>query len=129
MWAVRGSIDGLKSVFLNLLNNASQAIGKTDQGRLVIQARNIVSEGERRVSIQVQDNGPGIPEANLKRVFQPFFTTKAANKGGTGLGLAIVKRQVEDHGGQVAVDASPDLGGARFTIDLPAAASIQGTSR
>jgi signal transduction histidine kinase len=63
----------------------------------------------------VDDNGPGIAEADRARVFEPYYTTKAH---GTGLGLAIVKRIAFDHGGSVAVSASP-LGGARFTLRLP----------
>lgn len=65
----------------------------------------------------MDDNGPGIPESDRDRVFDPYFTTKAE---GTGLGLPIVKKVVLEHGGTVALVSSP-LGGARFVISLPLA--------
>lgn len=116
LWEVRGVADGLKSVFLNLINNAVQAID--GPGRILIVAENLVAE--HMVRIRVSDSGPGIPEAMREKVFKPFFTTKAQNKSGTGLGLAIVRNVVRDHGGSVFVTAGPE-GGACFDIRLPAA--------
>lgn len=116
LWPVRGVVDGLKSVFLNLINNAVQAID--GPGRLQIIAENLV--GEHMVRIRVSDSGPGIPPALREKVFAPFFTTKAQNKSGTGLGLAIVRNVVRDHGGSVSVGEGPE-GGACFDIRLPAA--------
>jgi signal transduction histidine kinase len=66
------------------------------------------------VDLIVEDNGPGIPEAERDRVFEPYYTTKA---GGTGLGLAIVHRIVLDHGGDIDVETSA-TGGARFRVWL-----------
>jgi two-component system phosphate regulon sensor histidine kinase PhoR len=72
--------------------------------------------------LAVSDQGPGIPEADIERVFERFYRvdkSRARDPGGTGLGLAIVKHLVELHGGHVRVDNQPD-GGARFTLTLPA---------
>jgi len=70
------------------------------------------------VRIVVADNGHGIDDGHLERVFLPFFTTKD-EKHGTGLGLAIVKRIVDSHDGRVEVES--DGGGTRFVIHLPVA--------
>ena len=111
---VYGSVDAMKSLFLNLINNAIQAMER--RGTVTIRAT--ACADERLIRVVVQDTGPGIPEELLERVFQPFFTTKAKNKGGTGLGLAIVSNVVRDHGGRVSVE-NVDEGGARFTVELP----------
>ena len=68
--------------------------------------------------LTVADNGPGIAEANLDKVFDPFFTL-TRNRGGTGLGLAIVRSLATAHGG--GVSALPSSSGAVFRITLPAA--------
>jgi CheY-like chemotaxis protein len=68
--------------------------------------------------LEVEDDGPGVPQAILARIFDPFFTTKPAGVG-TGLGLAIVLSVVREHGGRVQV-LNPPGGGAVFQIELPA---------
>ena len=73
---------------------------------------------KHRVSLAVTDDGPGIPPQILPRIFEPFYTTKAAQEG-TGLGLAITRAIVRDHGGEIAAESGPE-GGATFTITLPA---------
>jgi two-component system, OmpR family, phosphate regulon sensor histidine kinase PhoR len=73
------------------------------------------------VRLVVSDEGPGIPDQDLPRVFERFYRvdkSRARDPGGTGLGLAIVKHLVELHGGTVAVDNRPE-GGARFTMTFP----------
>ena len=70
------------------------------------------------MEITVADNGPGLPDADRDRLFQPFFTTRS---DGTGLGLALVQKFVVTHNGQVRADDRPG-GGAVFTV-LPAARS------
>ena len=67
--------------------------------------------------LEVADNGPGIPEADLGRIFDPFFTSKAGV--GTGLGLAISRRIVEEIDGSLVASQDEQLGGARFTVRLP----------
>jgi len=73
------------------------------------------------VATSVADSGPGIPEGDAERVFDPFYTTKDPGKG-TGLGLAIVARAVEDAGGTIWVTRSRE-GGAAFRILLPMASA------
>ena len=112
---VLGDAGQLQQVLMNLIGNARQALvqeGKAGTIRLRT-ARN----GDRRMVLQVIDDGPGIPQAILARIFDPFFTTKPAGVG-TGLGLAIVLSVVREHGGQVSV-SSPPGGGSVFTVELP----------
>ena len=117
---IKGNADELKSVFLNLINNAIQAID--GDGTVAISADLLVDE--RAICVRVCDTGPGIPEAIRDKIFQPFFTTKAQNKGGTGLGLAIVKRAIDAHSGRIEVSAGP-RGGACFDIVIPVTPSLQ----
>jgi signal transduction histidine kinase len=72
-----------------------------------------------RVALRVEDDGPGVPEAERERVFGLFQRLDPATEG-TGVGLAIVKRVAERHGGRAWVEAS-DLGGAAFVVTMPAA--------
>jgi two-component system sensor histidine kinase PilS (NtrC family) len=102
----------LRQVLWNLLANAAQAIRGAGKGGVV---RVSCEAREGGVTLAVADDGPGIPSAELSRIFTPFFTTKPS---GTGLGLAVVQRIVDAHGGAIAVDAAPG-GGARFTVRLP----------
>lgn len=96
-------------VLLNLVLNAIEA--SKSGARVQIVARRM----ERGVQIEVLDEGPGIPEDLLPRIFNPFVTTKAS---GTGLGLAISHRIIEAHGGSLRVVNRPE-GGARFSMWLP----------
>ena len=102
----------LQRVLVNLLSNAADACESS--GRIEIHAR-LIGRGRRTVEIVVADDGPGIAPEVLERVFNPFFTTRAA---GTGLGLAIVHRIVESHGGGITAGNRPG-GGAEFHIRLP----------
>src|SRR5690606_9810436 len=108
---VRGDALGLELALVNLLRNARQGC---PDGAVELGWR--VAEG--RVAIHVDDAGPGVPEAERKRVFEPFHTTRLPGEG-TGLGLAIVERIAREHGGEARVSASP-LGGARFELVLDA---------
>src|SRR5262249_26096568 len=76
----------------------------------------------RQIAIAVSDEGPGIPDKDLTRIFERFYRvdkSRARDPGGTGLGLSIVKHLVELHGGEVRAENRAE-GGARFTITLPA---------
>jgi len=107
----------LQQVFVNILGNARQAIEPFQrEGRIVVRTR--VEEGW--VTIEFQDNGPGIRPEHLARIFDPFFTTKPAGKG-TGLGLSLSYGLIQEHGGRIT--ARSELGqGATFVIELPVAA-------
>ncbi len=98
-------------VLLNLLTNSIQA---TDAGGKI---NVVITSSEEQVSIAVQDNGYGIPEENLTKIFEPFFSTKAVGVG-TGMGLYISSGIVTKLGGVMAVDSQPDKG-TTFTIELP----------
>ena len=102
----------LQQILLNLVNNAFQAV---DDGCILeIEAS---PEGSDKVRIVISDNGCGMPEENLSRIFKPFFTTKEAN-GGTGLGLAITYGLVKKLHGDITVK-SKLREGTTFTITLP----------
>jgi two-component system NtrC family sensor kinase len=105
----------MQQVFLNIINNARQAMEgeKHKGGSLRVTT---LTAGER-VRIIFEDTGPGIPEENVKKVFNPFFTTKEVGKG-TGLGLSLCYGIVTEHGGTINVQSKPGMG-ATFTIELP----------
>lgn len=110
----------IQQIVLNLAQNAKDAIVMSGQGS------RIVFRGYRQredVVVEVQDDGPGIPDRIRTKIFEPFFTTKPVGKG-TGLGLAIVNRIVEEHKGKLIVD-SDEGRGTRFRICLPAASAEQ----
>ena len=119
---VHGDPVQLEQVLLNLMINARQAmLGKG--GSLTVKAAMVEGSAEE-LKIQVIDTGPGIPEAVLPKIFQPFFTTKGtARKGevkGTGLGLAICQEIVQHHKGRIDVESVVGKG-TTFTIVLPIA--------
>lgn len=104
----------IKQVFVNLLNNAAQAIAATGRGGLVRVTANPWLDG---VAVSVADDGPGMPPDIAARVFEPFFSTKAEGEG-TGLGLSICQGIVKEHGGLITLDTAPGRG-ATFTVQLP----------
>jgi two-component system NtrC family sensor kinase len=107
----------LQQVFLNLVNNAVDAILEhSAQGDLWVRT---AKEGDRFV-IEFVDSGPGVKDST--KVFDPFYTTKPVGKG-TGLGLSICYGIVSEHGGQIRVSNVPPRG-ACFTIELPSAAIL-----
>lgn len=104
----------IEQVFLNLFNNAIQALSET-QGRGTITVGVAAVRG--RIRISFADDGPGIPKKVLGKVFDPFFTTKPPGKG-TGLGLSICQRIIEQHDGRITVQSRPGKG-ASFVVELP----------
>ncbi len=108
----------VQQVFLNVVNNARQAIeAHQPKGRIQITTQ---VQG-RNIRVTFQDNGPGIPESHLSKVFDPFFTTKEVGKG-TGLGLSLCYGIIREHGGTITVRSQPGEG-ASFVIELPVATS------
>jgi signal transduction histidine kinase len=100
----------LSEIFVNLLENAREALG--EKGNVFVSAD---CRRNKSIEISVRDDGPGIPPDKIERIFEAYYTTK---KGGTGLGLAIVRHNVELYGGVVRVES--ELGkGALFTLVFP----------
>lgn len=99
-------IDKLEIVFVNLINNAIEAMNET--GIITINA----SETKNSIIIEVEDSGPGIADTDQDKIFKPLFTTKPT---GTGLGLPSCKNIIERHGGTITVKNNPTT----FTIELP----------
>jgi two-component system NtrC family sensor kinase len=107
----------IKQVFVNLINNAAQAIASdAPSGRIWIAAKR-VRDG---LAVSVTDSGPGISDELAARVFEPFFTTKPEGQG-TGLGLSICQGIMKEHGGRITLETRPGAG-ATFTVELPLAA-------
>ncbi len=124
--SVIGDASQLKQVFLNLCLNAQDAM--TKGGVLEIQAFEVSRDRRLRESypnapegsyivVQVRDSGGGIPEEDLERIFEPFYTTKE-QKGGTGLGLAIARAVIAKHSGYIIVDSVVGKG-TTFSVYLP----------
>ena len=111
---VRGPKPQLTRVFVNLLGNAVQAIGEAPDGRIMVSLRKSGQDGF--YDIVVEDNGPGVSEEHVERLFTPNFTTK---NGGSGLGLAISRNILERCGATISYSRSFTLGGACFTVRYP----------
>lgn len=104
--------DHLQGVWINLLMNAIEAIeefpGEIKIGTLF---------DSETFYVEIKDSGMGIPEEDLEKIFEPFFSTKKSRRG-TGLGLSLAKRIIQAHDGQIQVESAPNQG-TRFTIVLP----------
>lgn len=113
---VMGPKPQLTRVFVNLLGNAVQAVEGRGGAKVYVSLRKSMREGF--YDIVVEDNGPGVSEENIHKLFNPNFTTKS---GGSGLGLAISKSILDRCGATIAYSRSFTLQGACFTICYPAA--------
>ena len=109
---VVASSDHLQGVWINMLMNAIEAIG-SQNGEIKI----ATLYDEDKFYVEIKDNGMGISDDNLGRIFEPFFSTKRSGRG-TGLGLSMAKRIIQAHDGQIFVESAPGQG-SRFTIILP----------
>ncbi|MEN6464185.1 MAG: PAS domain S-box protein [Syntrophaceae bacterium] len=107
----------IEQVFLNIFNNAIDAMGKAEKKCLRISASLEKCDGAEKVLIRFSDTGSGLKPENMSRMFEPFFTTKETGKG-TGLGLSICYGIITDHNGRIWADNNED-GGASFFIELP----------
>jgi two-component system, NtrC family, sensor kinase len=105
----------IQQVFLNILNNARQAMEGRSNARVSVFTKRVGDQ----LQVIFEDNGPGISEENVSKIFNPFFTTKPVGKG-TGLGLSLSYGIIQEHGGNISVKSK--LGeGTAFIIELPAA--------
>ena len=104
----------IEQILINLIVNAVDAIGDST-GSITVDVR--PSDDAKRIVCEVRDTGSGIPANELDKIFQPFFTTKPADKG-TGLGLPVARTIVESYGGRLVVDSAPGTG-TTFSFDLP----------
>ena len=108
----------IQQVLMNLLINSRQAM--PDGGRLILRLK--FDPRTKTVDISVRDFGTGIPQDKLRKIFDPYFTTKSgpdeSGKGGTGLGLAACRNIIDSHGGKIRVESSVGKGTC-FTIKLP----------
>jgi PAS domain S-box-containing protein len=118
--AIRASAAQLRQIVMNLITNASDAIGERDGVIRVVTRR----ADDGRVQLEVSDTGCGIAPETLAKVFDPFFTTKSA---GRGLGLAVVQGIVRSLGGAIHFASEPDRG-TTFHVSLPCADSKPGES-
>ncbi|MDD5056894.1 MAG: ATP-binding protein [Sideroxydans sp.] len=101
---ISGDATRLRQVIHNLLQNAHDALQQTEHPQIILATEN---DAEGNLKLMVRDNGSGIPEHLLGRLFEPYMTSK---KRGTGLGLAIVKKIVEEHGGKISIESQPSDG-------------------
>jgi len=122
---IKGNMAQLQEAFFNLIDNAYDAITERQKllkeegyrGRMVITAKN---KGDF-LEIVFEDNGIGLKEQNIPKVFTPFFTTKATANKGTGLGLYVIKRIITDtHKGKISFESAYKVG-TRFLVELPLA--------
>ena len=114
---VVADLEQMRLVILNLLLNAIEAVPV--QGSITINVKR--DDSLRNLLVTIRDTGPGIPEENLERIFEPYFTNRP---GGTGLGLALARRIVEEHEGTIKATNHPK-GGAQFEISLPVEVFIE----
>jgi signal transduction histidine kinase len=111
---VRMDHNEMKQVFLNIMNNALHAMSQGGTLRV-----SLLPAHQGEIAVVFEDSGHGIPKENLRKIFEPFFSTK--NYGdGTGLGLSISERIIQGHGGRIEVESSVGTGSA-FRVTLPAA--------
>jgi C4-dicarboxylate-specific signal transduction histidine kinase len=114
---VQANFTELQQVTLNFVINAQQALEATGRNRGRIAIR--VFDSGKKVRLEVQDDGPGVPAQDEQKLFQPFFTTKPVGQG-TGLGLSVSYGIIESYGGAIGY-GSNEWGGATFFFELPAA--------
>ena len=120
--AVEADPGRLRQLLHNLLRNALESLAEQAEKHITLSLATVVKGDQTFVELRVMDNGPGIPEELLPKLFEPYVTTKVK---GSGLGLAVVKRIVEEHSG-VIFASNREQGGACVVVRLPA---ITGTVR
>lgn len=121
---IKGDINQLEQVFLNLISNARDAIDSlkaSKGGKITI--KTAVSKNKKNLEVTFEDTGSGISKENLEHVFNPFFTTKSTD-GGIGLGLSIIYRIIEAHQGKIEVSSLKGKW-TKFRIILPLSEGIK----
>jgi two-component system, NtrC family, nitrogen regulation sensor histidine kinase NtrY len=116
---VRLDAEQMKRVFINLFDNALEAMSGDTARTKVLRIRTGRNTQQRSVRIEISDTGRGFPKEYQDNLFLPYFSTR---RGGTGLGLAIVRQVISDHHGQVRAEPNTPLG-TKIVIDLPLASS------
>jgi two-component system NtrC family sensor kinase len=111
--SVMASEDHLQSVWMNLISNAIDAVEENENREIQITS----AQQGNEVRITVSDNGKGIPQEKIGRIFEPFYTTKSPGHG-TGLGLSLCHRMIKQHGGNINVDSQLGVG-TIFSVTLP----------
>ncbi len=109
---IAGHRDKLKQALLNIIINAYQAMGDSKEPAIEISTE----DRDDKVILKIRDHGCGIDEAGLRKMFEPFHTTKPK---GTGLGLAVTHKIIESHGGRIFVESTKGIG-TEFTLEFPA---------
>ena len=97
--------------FSNLIKNAIEAVEKIPNPAVEV----LMATDSKNIKIEIKDNGVGIDEKMLSKIFEPYFTTKTK---GTGLGLSIVKRIIEDHGGKIKIEKNKNMAGTTSLINF-----------
>ena len=120
---IYGNVQQLEQVFINLLLNALQST-PDKIGEIRITAK--YNKDSEKIVLKIQDEGVGIPQESLEKIFLPFFTTKL-DKGGTGLGLSICQSILSKHSGCIEVYSRP-VKGTEVRVNLPRAPQIKGTN-
>jgi two-component system NtrC family sensor kinase len=124
---IRGDANQLEQVFLNLISNARDAMERTERKKeLTIAASLLRHNGWNDVEVIVKDTGNGIPQENIDKIFEPFFSTKEVGQG-TGLGLSICYGIIEAHGGRIEVESKVNEG-TTFRVLLPVLSAHLGTA-
>jgi signal transduction histidine kinase len=123
--SIHGDGSQLHQVLVNLLANASQAIGSVP-GVISVGVKHISGPNQGQIGIWVQDTGCGMLPDVRRRIFEPFFTTRGVGEG-TGLGLSVVHGIVTSHGGEIHVTSEVGKG-TRFDVTLPVESSFPRTS-
>jgi len=118
---ISGDTLRLEQIIINLINNARYALEHSDtpQKRITVVSRAVTHEGKTAAAVEVRDNGAGIPDSILPKIFMPFYTTKKQGEG-TGLGLSVSEKIAREHGGKLYALSVPGKETV-FTLIIPAA--------
>jgi signal transduction histidine kinase len=124
---VRADADKLLQVFSNMIDNAIDAMGNVaSDRRLELSIQTVFESHGRMAAVKLRDNGCGIAGDRLKKIFNPFYTSKG---NGTGLGLGVARKVIDAHRGEIRVTSEPGAG-SEFTILVPLADTVrEGTAR